>query len=172
MRDPSVVMMKDTVPLLRAGRTHFVTDQGRWRRLIRVAPVLRVNLARQEVEAARLESLWAIRQRATTRLARTVGGNSLWCMDVACGRPVKHLMTRAQAEITSSLTLCKHQVRFYSHTKVLPAEGKEEESEEGGDGSEEAKEEGIEESEQMVVGDCDVDSQMDLFSELDQPIGE
>jgi len=99
MRDPSVMMMQDSVPLLRAERTHFITDQERWRRLIRVAPVLRVDLARQEVEAARLESLWATRRRATTRLARTVPGKSRWRVDVAYGRPVKHLMTRAQADV-------------------------------------------------------------------------
>lgn len=173
MRDPSVVLKQDSVPLLRAQRTHFVTDQQRWRRLVRVAPVLRVNLARQEVEAARLESVWATRRRATTRLARTIAGKSRWRIDVARGRPVKHLMTRAQADVARSLTLCKHLLVFHDHTEVLPAERKEEEAQEveREDGSEKGKAE-----EDMIIGEDheedEVDSQMDLFSMFDQPIGE
>lgn len=124
MRDPTRVMMQDSVPLLRAQRTHFISDQGqgiivRWRRLTRVVPELRVNLARQALDAARRESLWATRRRATARFTRTFGGKSRWRINVACGRPVKHFRTRVQEEVTKSLTLCKHLVDFHWDTEIM-----------------------------------------------------
>jgi hypothetical protein len=86
MRDPSQVMIRDSVPLVRASRTHYLRDEQRWRRLVRIAPELKVNLERQQVSAARRKSLWETRGRATTRLSRTAGGKSRWRINVACGR--------------------------------------------------------------------------------------
>ena len=61
MRDPSHVMIRDSVPLVRAARTHYLRDEQRWRRLVRIAPELKVNLERQQVSAARRKSLWETR---------------------------------------------------------------------------------------------------------------
>jgi len=151
MRDPSCVMVRDSVPLLRTPRTHCISDQRRWRRLVRVAPRLKVNLVRQELDAAHRESLWATRRRGNTRLARTAGGKSRWRINVACGRPVRCQMTRAQMEVARSLSLSKHLVYFHwageSRTdevaedggddddgEVLMEEGYDQEVEEGGVG--------------------------------------
>lgn len=180
MRDPSVIMVKDSVPLMRVARTHYVRDERRWRRLVRVAPRLRVNLARQQLNAAHRQSLWATRRRANTRLARTAGGKSRWRINVACGRPVRSQMTRAQMEVARSLSLSKHLVCFH----WAGESGTVEEAEDGGEGEDDG-EERMEGGDQEVeegggandVGDVAVDeevgvgSEVDLFSVLEEPIG-
>lgn len=171
MRDPSQVMIRDSVPLVRAARTHYLRDEQRWRRLVRIAPELKVNLERQQVSAARRKSLWETRGRATTRLSRTAGGKSRWRINVACGRPVRCMMTRTQRKVARSLSLKKHLVYFpwvresmRGQREVAADEGCEVAADESFvDVIEEVREDEV-----QLEGD---DGSQSLFSVLEQPIG-
>ena len=162
MRDPSQVMIRDSVPLVRAARTHYLRDEQRWRRLVRIAPELKVNLERQQVSAARRKSLWETRGRATTRLSRTAGGKSRWRINVACGRPVRCMMTRTQRKVARSLSLKKHLVYFPWVRESMRGQ-REVAADEGCDVIEEVREDEV-----QLEGD---DGSRSLFSVLEQPIG-
>jgi hypothetical protein len=99
--------------------------------LLRISPALEVNLQRQKREALRRESLGRLDRRSRTRLANT-RGPSRWRINLACGRPVRSLATRAQRRNRDELAVCKHLVRFHREEDIMKtAEEKRVEEEEG-----------------------------------------
>ena len=99
--------------------------------LLRVSPALEVNLERQKIDGLRRESLVRLNRRSRTRLANT-RGPSRWRINLACGRPVRSLATRAQRRNRDELAVCKHLVRFHREEDIMKtAEEKRVEEEEG-----------------------------------------
>ena len=99
--------------------------------LLRVSPALEVNLQRQKIDGLRRESLVRLNRRSRTRLANT-RGPSRWRINLACGRPVRSLATRAQRRNRDELAVCKHLVRFDREEDIMEtAEEKTVEEEEG-----------------------------------------
>jgi hypothetical protein len=99
--------------------------------LLRVSPALEVNLERQKIDGLRRESLVRLNRRSRTRLANT-RGTSRWRINLACGRPVRSLATRAQRRNRDELAVCKHFDRFHREEDIMEtAEEKTVEEEEG-----------------------------------------
>jgi hypothetical protein len=99
-------------------RTHHIRKEGKWMDLLRISPALEVNLQRQKREALRRESLGRLDRRSRTRLANT-RGPSRWRINLACGRPVRSLATRAQRRNRDELAVCKHLVRFHREEDIM-----------------------------------------------------
>jgi len=105
-------LLRDPIPLPRSSqRTHLIKKNGNWVDLLRVSPVLNVDLKKQKLNGLRRESLHRLGRRSRTRLAHT-RGPSRWRANVACGRRVRNLQTRAQQQ-NGEVLLCKHLVRFH-----------------------------------------------------------
>jgi len=106
-------LVKDSIPLPRSSeRVHRIVKDGHWRNFLRVSLVLKVNLVRQRLNGLRRESLKKLERRTRTRLAHT-RGSSRQRINVACGRPLRRIQTRAQRRSAEALGLCKHLVRFH-----------------------------------------------------------
>ena len=86
--------------------------------LLRVSPALEVNLQRQKIDGLRRESLVRLNRRSRTRLANT-RGPSRWRINLACGRPVRSLETRAQRRNRDELAVCKHFDRFHREEDIM-----------------------------------------------------
>jgi hypothetical protein len=142
-------LLRDSIPLPRSSqRTHHIRKEGKWMDLLRVSPALEVNLERQKIDGLRRESLVRLNRRSRTRLANT-RGPSRWRINLACGRPVRSLATRAQRRNRDELAVCKHLVRFHREEDMM--ETAEEKTVEEEEGWMELAEDEVEDEEEMVA---------------------
>ena len=129
--------------------------------LLRLSPALEVNLQRQKIDGLRRESLVRLNRRSRTRLANT-RGPSRWRINLACGRPVRSLETRAQRRNRDELAVCKHLVRFHRVEDIM--ETAEEKNVEEEEGWMELAEDEMEDEEEMVA--CGVEAAVEEEEDL------
>ena len=134
--------------------------------LLRISPALEVNLQRQKIDGLRRESLSRLNRRSRTRLAHT-RGPSRWRINLACGRPVRSLTTRAQRRNRDELAVCKHLVRFHREEDIM--ETTEDKNVEEEEGWMELAQDEMEDEEEMVA--CGVEEVGEEEEEDLPPVG-